>query len=134
MRVDRDQALMYSDYQPAQISPVTHYKDNIYYIEVTYPDGRVALPISEGQQQCELMLALVYPDYQSGWNAENDYSNADLLEQIGEYTVTDRIPLYINGTLYSGIEPDGTTPTPTELSTTSPVPDKDVAWGCQYRQ
>lgn len=126
MRVDRDQALMYSDYQPAQISPVTHYKDNIYYIEVTYPDGRVALPISEGQQQCELMLALVYPDYQSGWNAENDYSNADLLEQIGEYTVTDRIPLYINGTLYSGIEPDGTTPTPTEPSTTSPVPDKTL--------
>ena len=119
MRVDRDQALMYSEYDPAEISPVTHYQGNIYYIEVTYRDGRVALPISEGQQQCELMLALVYPDYQSGWNAENDYSNIDLLEQVGEYTVTDNIPLYINGILYSGTEPDGTTPTPTEPSTTS---------------
>lgn len=126
MRVDRDQALMYSEYQPAEISSVTHYKDNIYYIEVTYPDGRVALPISEGQQQCELMLALVYPNYQSGWDAENDYSNIDLLEQTGEYVVTDKIPLYINGTLYSGTEPDGTTPTPTEPSTTSATLDETL--------
>lgn len=124
MRVDRDQALMYSEYQPAEISQVTHYRDNIYYIEVTYPDGRVALPISEGQQQCELMLALVYPNYQSGWNAENDYSNIDLLEQVGEYTVTNKIPLYINGILYSGTEPDGTTPTPTEPSTTSTIQEE----------
>ncbi|MDO4157351.1 MAG: dockerin type I repeat-containing protein, partial [Oscillospiraceae bacterium] len=124
MRVDRDQALMYSEYQPAEISPVTHYRDNIYYIEVTYPDGRVALPISEGQQQCELMLALVYPNYQSGWNAENDYSNIDLLEQVGEYTVTNKIPLYINGILYSGTEPYGTTPTPTEPSTTSTIQEE----------
>lgn len=122
MRVDRDQALMYSEYQPAEISPVTHYRDNIYYIEVTYPDGRVTLPISEGQQQCELMLALVYPNYQSGWNAENDYSNIDLLEQVGEYTVTNKIPLYINGILYSGTEPDGTTPT--EPSTTSTIQEE----------
>ncbi|MDD7294095.1 MAG: dockerin type I repeat-containing protein, partial [Oscillospiraceae bacterium] len=109
-----------------EISSVTHYKDNIYYIEVTYPDGRVALPISEGQQQCELMLALVYPNYQSGWDAENDYSNIDLLEQTGEYVVTDKIPLYINGTLYSGTEPDGTTPTPTEPSTTSATLDETL--------
>ena len=31
MRVDRDQAKMYDDYTPAQISEVQHYKDNIYY-------------------------------------------------------------------------------------------------------
>jgi endoglucanase len=111
IRVDRDQAKMYDDYTPAEISPITQYKDNIYYIEVTYPDGRVAMPISEGQHQCELMLALVFPDYQSGWNAENDYSNADLLKHPEEYVITDRIPVYQNGVLISGVEPDGTKPT-----------------------
>lgn len=65
MRIDRDQAKMYDDYTPAQVSELKHYKDNIYYVEVTYPDGRVAMPISEGQHQCELMLALIYPNYQT---------------------------------------------------------------------
>ena len=46
MRIDRDQAKMYDDYTPAQVSELKHYKDNIYYVEVTYPDGRVAMPIS----------------------------------------------------------------------------------------
>ena len=57
------------------------------------------------------MLALVFPDYQSGWNAENDYSNADLLKHPEEYVITDRIPVYQNGVLISGVEPDGTKPT-----------------------
>ncbi len=124
IRVDRDQAKMYDDYTPAEISPITQYKDNIYYIEVTYPDGRVAMPISEGQHQCELMLALVFPDYQSGWNAENDYSNADLLKHPEEYVITDRIPVYQNGVLISGVEPDGTKPT--EPDTPDPAKRGDV--------
>lgn len=109
VRVDRDQAKMYDDYTPADVSEIKHYKDNIYYIEVTYADGRVAMPISEGQHQCELMLALVYPNYQSGWDASNDYSNKDLLTADGEYTISDCIPVYQNGVLCSGTEPDGTT-------------------------
>lgn len=40
MRIDRDQAKMYDDYTPAQVSELKHYKDNIYYVEVTYPDGQ----------------------------------------------------------------------------------------------
>lgn len=131
MRVDRDQALMYDDYEPAQISEVQHYKDNIYYIEVTYPDGRVAMPISEGQHQCELMLALVFPDYQSGWDASNDYSNTDLLKTPEEYVITDKIPVYQNSVLLSGTEPDGTTAASgtTPPKATEPAEPADVLPG-----
>ena len=78
VRVDRDQALMYGEEYAAVISPITQYKDNVYYIEVSYPNGAAALPISEGRHQCETMLALVYPNYGSGWDASNDYSNQDI--------------------------------------------------------
>ena len=115
VRVDRDQATMYDGVTPAQVSEITQYKDNIYYIEITYPDGRVAMPVSEGRNQCETMLALVFPNYQTGWDASNDYSNQDLLDYTpsGDSTkgvVTDKITVYQNGKLIFGTEPDGTTP------------------------
>ncbi len=112
IRVDRDQAAMYSGegVAPVEISAPIQYDGNIYYIEVTYPDGRAAMPISEGRNQCELMLALVYPDYGSGWDAENDYSNKDLFAGAGDTDgiMTPYIPVYVNGELYYGTEPDGT--------------------------
>lgn len=115
VRVDRDQALMYGTEYAAKISPITHYQDNIYYIEVTYPDGRAVMPISEGRNQCETMLALVFPNYQTGWDATNDYSNSDLLSlKENETAITDKITVYENGVLIYGIEPDGTTPSETE--------------------
>lgn len=114
VRVDRDQATMYDGVTPAQVSEITQYKDNIYYIEISYPDGRVAMPVSEGRNQCETMLALVFPNYQTGWDASNDYSNQDLLDYTpsGDSTkgvVTDKITVYQNGKLIFGTEPDGTT-------------------------
>ena len=57
-----------------------------------------------------LMLALIYPNYQTGWDAFNDYSNTDLLKNAGEYVISDCIPVYQNGVLISGREPDGKTP------------------------
>lgn len=107
MRCDRDQATMYSNVTPATYS-LNHYKDNIYYVEITYADGRAAMPISEGRHQCEFMLAIVFPNYQSGWNAQNDYSNTELLENVGEYVVSDYITVYNSGKLIYGTEPDGT--------------------------
>ncbi len=119
VRVDRDQATMYGQEYAAEISPVTQYKDNIYYIEVKYPNGAAILPISEGRHQCETMLALVFPNYGNGWDASNDYSNEDIMDTIGaeEGIVTDKITVYNNGVLVYGTEPDGTKPdvsTPTE--------------------
>ena len=120
VRVDRDQATMYGQEYAAKISPITQYKDNIYYIEVAYPNGEAVLPISEGRHQCETMLALVFPNYGNGWDAENDYSNADIMDTLGSEdggVVTDKITVYDNGVLIYGVEPDGTKPdviTPTK--------------------
>lgn len=124
IRCDRDQSAMYSGegVAPAVISPVTQYDGNIYYIEITYPDGRAAMPISEGRHQCETMLAVVYPNYGSGWNAENDYSNEGIIG-VEDNVMTDKITVYQDGVLVYGVEPDGTVPettvpvvTPTEPS------------------
>lgn len=122
VRVDRDQATMYGEEYAAKISPITHYQDNIYYIEVTYPDGRAVMPISEGRNQCETMLALVFPNYQTGWDATNDYSNSDLLSlKENETAITDKITVYENGVLIYGVEPDGTTPSETEKPEVSKI-------------
>lgn len=131
VRCDRDQSAMYasSGYSNAEISPVTQYDGNIYYVEVSFPDGRVVLPISEGMQQCEILLALVFPNYGSGWDASNDPSNKELLNSEGSI-VSMYVPVYINGELYYGTEPDGTTadgnsssvPTTTSPTTTATKP------------
>lgn len=119
IRCDRDQSEMYASkgVKKAEIStkPIK-YDGNIYYIEVNLPDGRAVLPISEGMQQCEILIAFVCPNYGSGWDASNDFSNKEILSKE---PVTDEngtvhgiispyVPVYINGELYYGYEPDGT--------------------------
>lgn len=136
VRCDRDQSAMYasSGYSNAEISPVTQYDGNIYYVEVSFPDGRVVLPISEGMQQCEILLALVFPNYGSGWDASNDPSNKELLNSE-DSIVSMYVPVYINGELYYGTEPDGTTadgnsssvPTTTSPTTTATKPATTTA-------
>lgn len=109
IRVDRDQSAMYSELTSnAIVSELTQYQGSIYYVEITYPDGRIAMPISEGRYQCETMLAIVYPNYQSGWDVSNDYSFQDLADAT-EGVKTDKITVYQNGVLVFGTEPDGTT-------------------------
>ena len=145
IRCDRNQSEMYANYTPATVSGMQHYSGNLYYVEVTCPDGRVAMPISEGNYQCEFMLALVYPNYGSGWDASNDYSaqGASATENVK----SDKITIYEDGVLIYGTEPDGTTgegsisanpapggepvgpivTTPAETTTTQPAPTAD--WG-----
>jgi len=138
IRCDRDQSAMYSGkgYKTAEISKPIQYSGNIYYIEVNLPDGRAVLPISEGQQQCEILLALVMPDYGSGWDSKNDFSAKDLgktttgSDGSAKGIVTPYVPVYVNGKLYYGEEPDGTkadglggtgdTPKVTTTTTTKP--------------
>ncbi len=114
IRCDRDQSKMYSGVTPAEISKPVQYSGDIYYIEVTLPDGRAVLPISEGMQQCEILLALVMPDYGSGWDSTNDFSAKDLGKTTkgddgsSKGVVSPYVPVYINGELYFGEEPDGT--------------------------
>lgn len=109
MRCDRDQSAMYGGegVATAIISGIQQYKDDIYYVEITFPDGRAMLPISEGRHQCEILLALIYPNYGKGWDATNDYSAQGIGSE--KNTKTKYIPVYENGTLIYGVEPDGTT-------------------------
>ncbi len=118
VRCDRDQSAMYSGkgVKPAEISEIKHYDGDIYYVEVNLPDGRAVLPVSEGMQQCEILLAFVLPDYKDGWDGSNDFSNKEILnakgteDAEGKVTgiVTKYVPVYVNGKLYYGMEPDGT--------------------------
>ena len=95
-----------SGVEPAVVSEPKQYDGDIYYIEVTFPDGRAVLPVSEGVQQCEILLAIVCPDYGKGWDESNDYSAKGL---PGEGNIkTEYIPVYENGQLIFGTEPDGT--------------------------
>ena len=109
IRCDRNQSTMYADkgVKPAEVSGPIHYSGDIYYVEVTFPDGRAAVPVSEGMHQCEILLALVFPDYGSGWDATNDFSNKDILDGK-DAVMTPYVPVYVNGKLYYGNEPDGT--------------------------
>ena len=118
IRCDRDQSTMYSGsgVKPAVISKPKKYDGDIYYIEVNLPDGRAVLPISEGRQQCEILLAIVMPDYGTGWDASNDFSNKDILgakastseDGTAKGVMTPYVPVYVDGKLYYGYEPDGT--------------------------
>ncbi|MBR6580395.1 MAG: glycoside hydrolase family 9 protein [Ruminococcus sp.] len=130
IRCDRDQSAMYasSGVKPAEISKPVQYDGDIYYIEVNLPDGRAVMPVSEGMQQCEILLALVMPDYASGWDSSNDPSFKELANAKGttdaagtvKGIVTKYVPVYINGELYYGEEPDGTSAD----GNASPEPDK----------
>ncbi len=118
IRCDRDQSAMYASkgVKSAEISKPVQYDGDIYYIEVNLPDGRAVMPVSEGMQQCEILLALVMPDYASGWDSSNDPSYKELANAKGttdeagtvKGIVTKYVPVYINGELYYGEEPDGT--------------------------
>lgn len=143
IRCDRDQSAMYAanGIKSSEISKPVQYDGNIYYVEVNLPDGRAVLPISEGMQQCEILIAFVMPNYGSGWNAENDPSNKELLgggstttgpDGSAKGIVTPYVPVYVNGELYYGYEPDGTyangmgssepnPPAATTTTTTKPV-------------
>ena len=132
MRVDRDQAKMYGEQYAAQVAQPKQYKGDIYYVEVSYKSGIPMLPISEGHHQCETMLALVCPDYGSGWDATNDYSNEGL-SGLEDPIKTDKITVYENGKLIYGVEPDGTkpeqtTPTKPAVKPTDP-PVSSAVWG-----
>lgn len=124
IRCDRDQSAMYNGEgcKGAVISELKQYEGNIYYLEVTMPDGKVAMPISEGRHQCEFLIAFVFPNYGSGWDATNDFSNEGILETNEKTSVVAKnVPVYYNGELVFGNEPDGTSVTIPDVTTKPPV-------------
>lgn len=93
----------------AKVSDLIHYDGSIYYINIAIDDGRVVMPISAQLHQTEVQLRITLPSGISCWDATNDYSNQGIMG-IDEGVLTDKIPVYENGKLIYGVEPDGTVP------------------------
>ncbi|MDE5945891.1 MAG: glycoside hydrolase family 9 protein [Oscillospiraceae bacterium] len=105
----------------ATVSEPIHYKDNIYYVKITFGDGRVVMPTGQSEHRSELQFRIGIPDNlkdASGnkpkWDSTNDYS-AEGLVQGGEDDMieTSYITMYDGDTLIWGVEPDGTKADPT---------------------
>ena len=109
----------------ATVSDPIHYKDNIYYVKITFGDGRVVMPTGQSEHRSELQFRIGIADtIQNVWDASNDYSFKGLV-QGGEDAMieTPYITMYDGDTLIWGEEPDGTKPvvttTTTEATTTT---------------
>lgn len=102
-----DQTAAETSYK-AELTGLHHYKDNIYYIEITWPGFVIA------NSNKKYQFALGTYAWQNTWNPSDDWSYQDLNIEESNWTgkpmKTDYICVYDNGVLVGGIEPDGTTP------------------------
>lgn len=97
----------------AKLSGPTHWKDDIYYIEVSWPDYAIA----NSNKKVQLILGNYYGE---NWDSTNDWSKQDM-EDLGEIydnivggteyaKPCEHICVYASDKLVGGIEPDGTKP------------------------
>lgn len=109
----------------ATVSDPIQYDGNIYYVKITFGDGRVVMPTGQSEHRSELQFRIGIPDNlktadgnKVTWDGTNDYS-AQGLVMGGEDSmiVTSYITMYDGDTLIWGTEPDGTTPEATEPTT-----------------
>ena len=123
---------------------------NTYYAEIKFLDGRAIQPTGQSEHRDEVQFRVSIPDAIDGkptkgsWDPTNDYSYegitaTDSLKDPASYNK--HIPMYINGILVWGEEPDGTKAVPgADLGETAgpptnpdpgttPEPDPDVVWG-----
>ncbi len=103
---------IFADYDEsgiAKISGLQQYDGSIYYINISFEDGEVVMPVSAQLHQTEVQLRIVLPHDATCWDAENDYSNQGIMG-IKDIAITDKITVYEDGKLIYGIEPDGTVP------------------------
>ncbi len=123
MRPLYDQTAAETEYE-AKFTGPHKYKDNIYYVEVSW-DGYT---IANSNKKYQFVIGTYF--WQNFWNPSDDWSYMGLkIEEDswkGTPEKTDNICVYDAGVLVGGIEPDGTTPvvtTPTPTATNiSPVP------------
>ena len=92
----------------ASISDPIQYKGNVYYVKISYGDGRVVMPSGQSEYRGEVQFRLSIPDsIDAEWDPSNDYSFKDLDKTMA---VTPYITMYDGDKLIWGIEPDGTEP------------------------
>jgi len=91
----------------ASITEPLQYKDNIYYVKISFGDGRVIMPSGQSDQRAEVQFRISIPDYvKIEWDPSNDYSYKNLNRTMAS---TPYITLYDGDKLIWGTEPDGTT-------------------------
>jgi len=122
MRQLYDQTAAETDYA-AELTGPHHYKDKIYYIEISWPGFVIA------NSNKKYQFALGTYAWQNYWNPDDDWSHQGLKVEEDNWTGvperTDNICVYDDGVLVGGIEPDGTkpaTPTPTSSQPPSDAP------------
>ncbi|MGN0589992.1 glycoside hydrolase family 9 protein [Ruminococcus sp.] len=114
----------YDEHSSTQISQPIQYEGNVYYVEITYPDGTVICPSGQSEHQAELQFRISVPDASKCWDATNDYSFEGLGKSGNECVKTERITMYDSGVLIYGVEPDGTTPADNPVVTTTTSGDE----------
>ncbi|MBQ9138989.1 MAG: glycoside hydrolase, partial [Ruminococcus sp.] len=94
---------------------------NTYYAEVKFEDGRAIQPTGQSEHRDEVQFRVSIPDAIDGkptkgaWDPTNDWSfegvtATDSLKDPASYNK--HIPMYVNGALVWGEEPDGTKAVP----------------------
>jgi hypothetical protein len=97
----------------AVLSEPIQYKDNIYYVEISWPDYAIA----NSNKKYQFILGMYYGD---NWDSSNDWSRQGIFDEVPDYDnivggteyaqKCDYICVYSDGELIGGTEPDGTTP------------------------
>ncbi len=122
------------------------YKDNTYYVQITFADGRAIQPTGQSEHRDEVQFRISIPDAINGqstkgaWNPSNDYSYEGVTntnDLKSNDALNEHITMYVNGKLVWGVEPDGTKPdeytvpagSSTTTTTTTGGDETDVLFG-----
>ena len=88
----------------ASISEPIQHKGNIYYVKISFGDGRVVMPTGQSEHRSECQFRISLPDTAQGaWDPKNDYSMKGLDNQ--EMVETPYITMYDGDKLIWGEEP-----------------------------
>lgn len=97
----------------AVLSEPKHYKDDIYYVEISWDDYAIA----NSNKKYQFILGMYYGD---NWDSTNDWSRKGIKELEGDYDdivggvelaeKMENVCVYSGGKLIGGTEPDGTVP------------------------
>ena len=90
----------------AEISEPIKYKENIYYVKISFGDGRVVMPTGQSEHRAEIQFRVGLPDGSpdGSWDSSNDYSCKGL-EKGNTMVETEYITMYDGDTLIWGKEP-----------------------------
>ena len=108
-----DQVQTEVDDRAAVLSEPKQYKDNIYYVEISWPDYAIA----NSNKKYQFILGMYYGD---NWDPSNDWSRKGIFDEVPDYDnivggteyaqKCENICVYSDGKLIGGTEPDGTKP------------------------